>query len=683
MSKINNKNSTIKRVLLQIRPYLPTIILLLALAVVSVLCSLYIPVLVGDAIDAIIGKEQVNFAVILPKLFTCAVLIGCAALAQWLMNVCGNKVTYNTIRDMREAAFKKIHRLPFSYLDAHETGDIVSRIIADVDQFADGLLMGFSQLFTGVVTIIGTIGFMLSVNVWTTLVVVLVTPLSILVARFIAKKTFAMFRLQSETRGRQTAFINEMITNQKVVRAYGHEDENMEKFDTINEELRRHTLKATFFSSITNPATRFVNSVVYAAVALIGAFLAVTGQGFTIGMLSCFLSYANQYTKPFNEISGVITELQNALACADRLLEFLDSEEMSADPELLPEHSETAKGQVTFDNVCFSYTKDRPLIRNFSLDVPAGCRVAIVGPTGCGKTWLGVELAKMLGGEVVSCDSMQIYRGMAIGTAAPTAEEMQGIPHHMVGVADPRENYSVARYADDAAKCVDDILSRGKQPVIVGGTGLYLNALLAGHGFAGGDKDGRYRAELESRWDKEGGEAMFAELRRIDPETAGNLHLNDKKRILRALEVYYETGKTMAQHNAETKLTPPRYDSVRIGLAYEDRDDMKRAIDLRVDKMVEAGLFDEVRALLDSGLPRDVTAMQAIGYKETLAYLDGEAAREEAIDEIKLRSRQYAKRQLTWLRRDPSIHWFYWKKTRILPDCLAFSTEILHTYGVS
>ena len=293
--------------------------------------------------------------------------------------------------------------------------------------------------------------------------------------------------------------------------------------------------------------------------------------------------------------------------------------------------------------------------------------VCVVGPTGCGKTWLGVELAKMLGGEVVSCDSMQIYRGMAIGTAAPTAEEMQGIPHHMVGVADPRENYSVARYADDAAKCVDDILSRGKQPVIVGGTGLYLNALLAGHGFAGGDKDGRYRAELESRWDKEGGEAMFAELRRIDPETAGNLHLNDKKRILRALEVYYETGKTMAQHNAETRLIPPRYDSVRIGLAYEDRDDMKRAIDLRVDKMVEAGLFDEVRALLDSGLPRDVTAMQAIGYKETLAYLDGEAAREEAIDEIKLRSRQYAKRQLTWLRRDPSIHWFYWKKNEDSP----------------
>ena len=309
--------------------------------------------------------------------------------------------------------------------------------------------------------------------------------------------------------------------------------------------------------------------------------------------------------------------------------------------------------------------------------------VCVVGPTGCGKTWLGVELAKMLGGEVVSCDSMQIYRGMVIGTAAPTEGETRGVPHHMVGVIDPREDYSVARYAADAAECVDGILARGKLPILVGGTGLYLDALLRGHGYAPGTTGGETRRLLERRWDNEGGEALFAELRSIDPESAAALHPNDKKRILRALEVYYETGKTMAQHNAETKLIPPRYDSVRIGLAYEDRDDMKRAIDLRVDKMVEAGLFDEVRALLDSGLPCDVTAMQAIGYKETLAYLDGEAAREEAIDEIKLRSRQYAKRQLTWLRRDPSIHWFYWKKTRILPDCLAFSTEILHTYGVS
>ena len=309
--------------------------------------------------------------------------------------------------------------------------------------------------------------------------------------------------------------------------------------------------------------------------------------------------------------------------------------------------------------------------------------VCVVGPTGCGKTRLGVELAKRLDGEVVSCDSMQIYRGMTIGTAAPTENEMDGVLHHMVGVVGPEENYSVARYAEDAARCVDDIISRGRQPVVVGGTGLYLNALLAGHGFAGGDKDGKCRAELEERWEKQGGEAMYAELLRIDPETAGVLHRNDKKRILRALEIWRETGKTMAQHNAETKQIPPRYDSVRIGLAYEDREEMKRAIDARVDRMVEAGLFEEVQSLLAAGVPRSATAMQAIGYKEALSFFDGRATREEAAAEIKLRSRQYAKRQLTWLRRDRDIYWYYWKKTRDFSSCLAFSTEILTAHGVS
>lgn len=309
--------------------------------------------------------------------------------------------------------------------------------------------------------------------------------------------------------------------------------------------------------------------------------------------------------------------------------------------------------------------------------------VCVVGPTGCGKTRLGVELAKRLDGEVVSCDSMQIYRGMTIGTAAPTENEMDGVPHHMVGVVGPEENYSVARYAEDAARCVDDIISRGRQPVVVGGTGLYLNALLAGHGFAGGDKDGKCRAELEERWEKQGGEAMYAELLRIDPETAGVLHRNDKKRILRALEIWRETGKTMAQHNAETKQIPPRYDSVRIGLAYENREEMKRAIDVRVDRMVEAGLFEEAQSLLAAGVPRSATAMQAIGYKEALSFFDGRATREEAAAEIKLRSRQYAKRQLTWLRRDRDIYWYYWKKTRDFSSCLAFSTEILTAHGVS
>ena len=308
--------------------------------------------------------------------------------------------------------------------------------------------------------------------------------------------------------------------------------------------------------------------------------------------------------------------------------------------------------------------------------------VCIVGPTGCGKTKMGVLLAQKLNGEVVSCDSMQLYRGMVIGTAAPTQEEMDGVVHHMVGVVDPGENYSVACYARDAAKCVDDILSRGKLPIIVGGTGLYLDALLKGHGFAEGQKDSALRTELEARMARFGGEALLEELRRIDPKCAAHLHAADHKRIIRALEVYYETGKTMTQHNLETQCVPMRYEPIYIGLAYEDREEMKRIIDQRVDQMVADGLFDEVASLLDSGVSRTSTAFAAIGYKEALAYLDGLSGRESAIEEIKLRSRQYAKRQLTWLRRNSDIHWYYWKKTRDFSDCLSFSTEIITNNGV-
>ena len=309
--------------------------------------------------------------------------------------------------------------------------------------------------------------------------------------------------------------------------------------------------------------------------------------------------------------------------------------------------------------------------------------ICVVGPTACGKTKMGVLLAQRYRGEVVSCDSMQLYRGMTIGTAAPTAEETEGIPHHMVAVAGPREAYSAARYAQEAGACVDDILARGKRPVVVGGTGLYLDALLAGHGFAAGQSGGAIRAELEARLAAEGPDALLAELRDVDPERAARLAPRDAKRIVRALEVFRETGKTISEHERETKRVPPRYAAVFLGFAFENREDMRDAIDRRVDAMVEQGLFDEVRALLDAGVPRDSTAFQAIGYKECLAYLDGNASREDAVAEIKLRSRQYAKRQLTWLRRNPAIHWYYWKKTRDFQAALAFSTEILTAHGVS
>ena len=355
-------------------------------AAVTVGLTLYAPILVGKAIDCIIGKGNVDFVNMKSILIKVAVIVVSTALIQWLMNVCNNKITYNVSRDLRKKAFEKIEILPFSYIDTHSKGDIVSRVITDVDQLSDGLLMGFTQFFTGVITIIGTLAFMLSVNVFITIVVVVVTPLSFFIARFIAKKTFNMFSLQSKTRGEQTSFIDEMISNQKVAEAYSMNEENKARFDKINDDLAKYSLKATFFSSITNPATRFVNSIVYAAVALFGAIMAVKGN-ITVGILSCFLSYANQYTKPFNEISSVVTELQNAIACASRVFELIEEA-----PEL-PDKAdatelENVKGSVEINNLYFSYNPDREILKNVNINVEPGKTVAIVGPTGCGKTTL-------------------------------------------------------------------------------------------------------------------------------------------------------------------------------------------------------------------------------------------------------------------------------------------------------
>ena len=358
-------------------------------ALVSSLGALYIPILIGRAIDRVTGAGSVDFKGVLSVLLEIAAIVGLCALSQWIMNASNNKITFNVVRDMRRKAFAKIERLPISYIDAHPTGEIVSRVIADVDQFADGLLMGFTQFFTGVVTIIGTLAFMLSINVWIAIVVVVVTPMSFLLAGFIARKTYKMFKLQSETRGEQTAFIDEMIGGQKTVTAYSHGDENMKTFDEINARLEKYSLRAVFFSSITNPGTRFVNAIVYAAVAFSGALLAVkTHQAaITVGVLASFLAYANQYTKPFNEISEVITELQNAIACAGRLFELLEEESVPADGDGARELHEV-NGVLELRNVSFSYTDNQRLIEDFNLSVKAGQRVAIVGPTGCGKTTL-------------------------------------------------------------------------------------------------------------------------------------------------------------------------------------------------------------------------------------------------------------------------------------------------------
>lgn len=382
----DQQKTTVKKVLDYIRRYWFYLGLSIVLAAVTVALTLYIPILTGRAVDLIITKGQVDFAGILVILERMAVVILLTAAAQWIMNACNNKITYNVIRDIRKEAFERIEHLPLKYIDSHSYGEVVSRVIADVDQFADGLLMGFTQFFTGIVTIFGTLIFMLTISVNITVAVVVITPLSLFVASFIAKKTFSMFKLQSETRGEQTAFIEEMVGNQKVVQAFSHEDEALEQFDEINGRLQKYSLRAIFFSSITNPATRFINSLVYATVGVIGAFLAIRGS-ITVGQLSSLLSYANQYTKPFNEISGVITELQNALACAARVFELIEEPVEKPDAESA-KVLEKADGSVELSHVYFSYTLEQKLIEDFNLSVQPGQRVAIVGPTGCGKTTL-------------------------------------------------------------------------------------------------------------------------------------------------------------------------------------------------------------------------------------------------------------------------------------------------------
>lgn len=375
----------LKKVISYIKGYRIYLMASIVLAVVTVAITLYIPVMVGNAIDCIVDAGKVDFLSLTPILVRIGISALIVAVSQWLMNMCNNHITYHISRDIRNQAIDKIEHLPLNYIDTHSSGDTVSRVIADVDQFSDGLLMGFTQLFTGVITILGTLGFMLSVNYIITLVVVIITPLSLFVARFISSKTYNLFKEQSEIRGEQTGFIEEMIENQNVVQAYNHQEKNQEKFDEINNRLSESSLKAIFFSSLTNPSTRFVNNIVYAGVAVTGAFMAVMG-GLSVGSLTCFLSYANQYTKPFNEISGVITELQNAIACAGRVFELIEEKSEVSDDNNI--QLGAVSGNVELNNVYFSYVADKKLIENFNLKVKSGQRVAIVGPTGCGKTTL-------------------------------------------------------------------------------------------------------------------------------------------------------------------------------------------------------------------------------------------------------------------------------------------------------
>ncbi len=389
----NRQTETVRRIIKRVAKYRFSIFFSLLSAAVTVAASLYIPVLTGRAVDEVTGPGKVDFAGLFRILTVMGITIGVMSLFQWVMNICNNRITFGVVKDIRKEAFEKLSILPLNYIDSHSHGDTVSRVIADVDQFADGLLMGFTQFFTSAMTIIGTLVFMLTINVWITLVVVLITPLSFFVAGFIVKRTYRMFRKQSEERGKQTALINEIVGNQKVVQAFSHQDEALEEFDRINQKLEKYSMDALFFSSLTNPSTRFVNAIVYAGVGVAGAMAAIGGL-LSVGQLVSFLSYATQYTKPFNEISGVVSELQNAIACAARILELIDEEPQKPDDadavrlSLAESGGEYRTGEVLFEHVSFSYVPEKPLIEDFNLDAKPGMRIAIVGPTGCGKTTL-------------------------------------------------------------------------------------------------------------------------------------------------------------------------------------------------------------------------------------------------------------------------------------------------------
>ena len=645
------KDSVMKKLFKYIGKYWILLILSIILAGISVVLQLYVPVLFGNAIDEIVAAHNVDFTQMWLYLKQILLFVVIAAAAIWIMNLVNNRMTYHIVQDIRSQAIRHIQKLPLSYLDQHSTGDIVSRIIADTDILSDGLLLGFTQLFSGVVTVVVTLIFMFSKNFWITLLVICLTPVSFWVAKFISSHSYGMFRKQSEARGKQTALIDEIVGNQKVVRAYGYEERASRRFAEINGELRDYSAQAVFYSSLTNPCTRFVNSLIYAGVALLGAILIPVGS-LTVGGLTVLLSYANQYMKPFNDISSVVTEMQNALACAARLFALLEEPEESEDAAGT---LEAPRGNVGIEDVSFSYDPNRKLIEHFNLDVKPGMRIAIVGPTGCGKTAAALALAEALGGEVINADSRQVYSDFPLITAQPSPEEQACCPHHLYGFLPTEQKISAGRWADQAVAEAKAVLARGHVPLLVGGTGLYFQGLL--HGIAEIPAiDPAITAALTARLAEEGPAALHAELAAKDPAYAARIHPNDRQRIVRALEVLAGTGHTFSWWHEHGMPEPPCAGPLLV--LDMELDALTPRLARRIDLMLEQGALDEARAARRRCDDAAAPGWSGIGCAEVLAHLRGELSLEECCRLWLHNTRAYAKRQRTWFRARSEARFF-------------------------
>ena len=662
LNKTNEKADfkSVKKLFLYIKPYLPSIIIALVLAVFGAITTIVGPEKISDLMNIITNGLTTPNGVDMTKFVEIAVMLIClylaGAIANYIQQFLMAGVTQKTSKRLRTDINKKINNLPLKYFDTTTRGDILSRVTNDVDTISQTFGSTIANLVNAITLFFGVLIMMFTVNWILALITIGTSILGFVLMSIILRKSQKYFQLRQQNLGEMNGHIEEIYTNHNVVKSYNAEDKSKEKFKGINKKLFTNNWKSQALSGLMPPIMNFAGNLSYATIFIVGVALILNGStAITFGTIISFTIYARLFSQPLSTIAQSMNSLQQTAAASKRVFDLLDEEELIDESKKKAKIEENAVvGNVEFRNVRFGYVKDKTIINNFTANLKAGQKVAIVGPTASGKTSLSIEVAKRFKGEIVSADSMQIYKKMNIATAKPTEEEMAEVKHHLIGFVDMDDSYSVARYKRAALEAMDTISAEGKLPVIVGGTGFYVDTLLKNTEFLDYEKSD-IREKLSERVEKEGIEVLYKELQGIDPVTAQRLHINDEKRIIRALELYYSTGKTITEQSENSHNVESEYDWCIIGLKANERQYLYDRINLRVDMMLEEGLIEEAEEFFDSDYSD--TAKQAIGYKELKPYLDGAVCLEEAVEKLKMETRRYAKRQLTWFRRNPDIRW--------------------------